>query len=222
MEQKLLSRYELIPTLIDATSFEVVFIKKNGKERIMKCLFESTRYIEQGVMTVFDLVKQQYRSINFKTLSKIIVNDLVYQITFKGKFMLLGNRRKHILEKIQEIIGNDISVLNDWSYDDLLDVYDELEQLNRGYDLEAAQALFEYAYEIGSLDFETITDVIQGNLEFVPAVTMEQMAEMELFSITVPTPDYINTSYINYRFSVEDIQEYYYEASNGVLQIKKV
>lgn len=222
MEQKLLSRYELIPTLIDATSFEVVFIKKNGKERIMKCLFESTRYIEQGVMTVFDLVKQQYRSINFKTLSKIIVNDLVYQITFKGKFMLLGNRREHILEKIQEIIGNDISVLNDWSYDDILDVYDELEQLNRGYDSEAAQALFEYAYEIGSLDFKTITDVIQGNLEFVPAVTMEQMAEMELFSITVPTPDYINTSYIDYRFSVEDIQEYYYEASNGVLQIKKV
>lgn len=222
MEQKLLSRYELIPTLIDATSFEVVFIKKNGKERIMKCLFESTRYIEQGVMTVFDLVKQQYRSINFKTLSKIIVNDLVYQITFKGKFMLLGNRREHILEKIQEIIGNDISVLNDWSYDDLLDVYDELEQLNRGYDLEAAQALFEYAYEVGYIEFATISDIIQGNLEFIPNTTLEQVAKLELFSICIPIPDYINIAYITYQYSVDDIQEYYYEASNGVLQVKKV
>lgn len=222
MEKILLSRYELIPTLIEATSFEVEFIKKNGKERTMKCLFESTRYIEQGVMTVFDLVKQQYRSINFKTLSRIIVDDMVYQITLKGKFMLTGNRKEALLEKIQEIIGNDISVLDDWSYDDLLDVYDELEQLSTPYDLEAVQALFEYFYEVGSIDFKTLTDVIQGNLEFVPAVTMEQMAEMELFSISMPTPDYINTSYIDYRFSVEDLQNYYFEASNGVLHVQKV
>lgn len=222
MEQKLLSRYELIPTLIDATSFEVEFIKKNGKERTMKCLFESTRYIEQGVMTVFDLVKKQYRSINFKTLSKIIVDDMVYQITLKGKFVLTGNRKEALLEKIAEIIGNDISVLNTWSYDDLMDVYDELEQITIPYDLDALKALFEYSYEVGSIDFETITDVIQGNLEFVPAVTIEQMAEMELFSINIPIPEYINDTYIDYKFNADDLLQYYYEASAGVLQIKTV
>jgi len=222
MKSNLISKYELIPTLIVATSFEVVFIKKNGKERVMKCLFESTRYIEQGVMTVFDLIKEQYRSINFKTLRQIIINDLVYQLTIKDKFILVGNRKEQILEDIQEIVDRDISVLSNWDYDDLVDVYDELEQITISYDLEAVRALFEYAYEVGYIGFLMITDVIQGNLEFIPSVTMGQVTSQQLFSICLPAPEYINDTYIDYLFDIEDIQEFYFEASNGVLQIKEV
>ena len=188
----------------------------------MKCLFESTRYIEQGIMTVFDIVKQQYRSINFKTLSKIIINDLVYEITSKGKFMLIGNRKEKILEDIQEIIDGDISVLYGWEYDDLVDVYDELDQITIPYILEAVKALFEYAYEVGYIGFTMVTDVINGDLEFIPAVSIEQVASSQLFSICIPTPDYINNSYIDYQYEPEDLAEYYYEATNGVLQIRKV
>lgn len=220
--KNLISRYELIPTLIQATSFEVVFVKKNGKERTMKCLFESTRYIEQGIMTVFDLVKEQYRSINFKTLSKIIINDFVYQITLKGKFLLVGNRKNALFDEITEIIDRDISVLYSWNYDDLVDVYDELEQITIPYDLEAVRALFEYAYEVGYIGFTMITDVIQGNLEFIPSSTIEEVTSSQLFSICIATPDYINDIYIDYQFSSDEVAEYYFEASNGVLQVKQV
>lgn len=222
--QKLLSRYELIPSLIKATSFEVVFIKKNGKERTMKCLFESTRYIEQGILTVFDLVKQQYRSINFKTLSQIIVEDMVYKIIAKGKFLLLGNRKDRVLENIQEIIGDDISVLNSWTYAELSSLYDELKNITVDYDLEAVKALFEYVYESGSIDFDMnmVIEVIEGDLEFIPSVTLRQVVKMGLSNICIPLPDYINDTYINYDYNIEDILEYYYEASNGVLQVKKV
>ncbi|MCF6340116.1 MAG: hypothetical protein L3J10_05100 [Sulfurimonas sp.] len=222
--KKLLSRYELIPTLIKATSFEVVFIKKNGKERTMKCRFESTRYIEQSILTVYDLVKQQYRSINFKTLSQIIIEDMVYKIISKGKFLLLGNRKDKILENIQEIISDDISVLNSWTYTELLNLYDELKNITVDYDLEAVKALFEYAYETGSIDFDMsmVTDVIEGNLEFIPRVTLKQVLKMGISSLCIPLPDYINDSYINYDYNMEDIIVYYYEASNGVLQVKKV
>jgi hypothetical protein len=220
MDTKLLSRYELIPTLIEATSFEVVFVKKNGKERTMKCLFESTRYIEQGIMTVFDLVKEQYRSINFKTLSQIIVNDWVYQLTLKGKFMLVGNRKQQILDDIQEIVDRDISVLNNWNYDDLVDVYDELEQITISYDLEAVRALFEYAYEVGYIEFSMITDIIQGNLEFIPS-SMREVVLMQLASINIPLPDYAQRYDIEYYYTEEDLLEYYFEASNGLIQIKE-
>jgi hypothetical protein len=219
MEQKLFSRYELIPTLIQASSFEVVFIKQNGQERTMKCLFESTRYIEQGIMTVFDLVKEKYRSINFKTLKQIIINDEVFQPTFKGKFISIGSRKEKLLESIEEIIADDISVLNAWSYEDLLDVHDELEQLGI-YDLEAVRALFQYTYEQGYFGFTMLIDVIQGNLEFILSVTIQDVTSRQLFSAYIPTPDYINTSYLEYQFNIEHISEYYFEASNGVLQVK--
>lgn len=224
MNTQLLSRYELIPTLIKATSFEVVFIKKNGKQRTMKCLFESTRYIEQGILTVFDLVKQQYRSVNFKTLSQIIVDDLVYQATFKGKFMFLCNRKEKLLEEIGDIIGDDISILNSWRYEELSDLQDELEQITQTYDLEAIKALFIYTYETGTTDFdmEMILDVLQGNLEFIPLACLEDAAKYQLFSIALPTPDYVNPSYIDYQFSVEDIEEYYYESPYGLIQTKKL
>jgi len=224
MNKQTISRYELIPTLIKASSFEVVFIKKNGQERIMKCLFESTRYIEQGILTVFDLVKQKYRSINFKTLSQIIVADMIYQLTPKGKLLMIGNRKEILLEEIGEMIGDDISVLASWSYEELLYLHSELEQITVSYDLEALKALFEYAYESGSIDFnmEMIEDVLQGDLEFIPNATMEQVAQMQMFSVCIPTPDYINIEYIDYQYTTQDIEAYYYEASNGVLQVKKV
>ena len=224
MNKQTISRYELIPTLIKASSFEVVFIKKNGQERTMKCLFESTRYIEQGILTVFDLVKQKYRSINFKTLKQIIIADMIYQPTPKGKLLLIGNRKEKLLEKIYEIIDRDIAVLRNWSYDELLFLYDELEQITISYDLEALRALFEYAYESGSVDFnmEMIMNVLQGDLEFIPKVTIEQVAQGQMFSICIETPEYINIEYIDYQYTTQDIEAYYYEASNGVLQVKKI
>jgi len=149
---------------------------------------------------------------------------MIYKLTPKGKLLLIGNRKEKLLEKIYEIVDRDIAVLKNWSYDELLFLYDELEQITISYDLEALRALFEYAYESGSVDFniEMIMNVLQGDLEFIPKVTIEQVAQGQMFSICIETPEYINIEYIDYQYCVEDVQQYYYEASNGVLQVKKV
>jgi len=70
---------EILPELITANEFEATFIKKDNSLRTIKCLFESTRYIDKGVLTVFDLEKGDYRSISLTTLLKVQVKNKVFE-----------------------------------------------------------------------------------------------------------------------------------------------
>lgn len=72
--------YELLPELINSIKFEATFIKKNKEERNMLCKFEATRYLNNEILTVYDLVKCDYRSINMNTLSKVIIDNTAYTL----------------------------------------------------------------------------------------------------------------------------------------------
>lgn len=79
------SWYLILPTIIKADRFKAVFIKKNGEVREINCIFESTLHIQKGVITVFDLEKQDYRSINMKTLEEIVINGVLYTLNTESK-----------------------------------------------------------------------------------------------------------------------------------------
>lgn len=72
--------YELLPELINSIKFEATFIKKNKEERNIVCEFEATRYLNNEILTVYDLEKCDYRSINMNTLSKVIVDNTAYTL----------------------------------------------------------------------------------------------------------------------------------------------
>ena len=68
-----------ISKLVGNTIFSAVFVKKNGDKRKMLCRLGVKRYLKGGVktcdkvelLTVFDLVKREYRTININTLEKL-------------------------------------------------------------------------------------------------------------------------------------------------------
>lgn len=68
--------------------FTVVFTKKNGEMRKMNCRRSVTKYLKGGksttnhkenLMTVFDMVKKQYRSINLETVKSLAVSGQVFE-----------------------------------------------------------------------------------------------------------------------------------------------
>lgn len=74
------SWYELLPQIINSEKFDATFIKKNGEERNIVCEFEATHHIDKNVLTVYDLAKCDYRSINMDTLSKVVIDNTVYTL----------------------------------------------------------------------------------------------------------------------------------------------
>jgi len=71
--------------------FTVEFTKKDGTKRIMNCRtgvkkylsnngkkIQITQPIDNGILRVFDLQKNQHRSINLDTVNRITFNKLTY------------------------------------------------------------------------------------------------------------------------------------------------
>ena len=73
--------------------FSAVFIKKNGETRFINCRTKVSKYVKgvglsfnpqnKGYMTVFDLIKGEYRFINLNTLKELKINGKQYQIKEK-------------------------------------------------------------------------------------------------------------------------------------------
>ena len=71
--------------------FTVDFIKENGEFRTMNCrtgvkkylsnngkTIQITKPIDNGILRVFDLQKNEYRSINLDTVNRITFNKVTY------------------------------------------------------------------------------------------------------------------------------------------------
>lgn len=79
-EKTVKSWYELLPLMIKEKVFEAVFIKKDKTERKIICKFEATNHLEKGVLTVFDIEKNDYRSINLETLKNVVIGNYIYTL----------------------------------------------------------------------------------------------------------------------------------------------
>jgi len=77
--------------LLKGQFFTVEFTKKDGTKRIMNCrtgvkkylsnngkTIQITKPIDNGILRVFDLQKNEYRSINLDTVSRISYNGKTY------------------------------------------------------------------------------------------------------------------------------------------------
>ena len=71
--------------------FSVVFLKKNGELRHMKCRFGVKKHLkggdlsfnplERSLLVVFDMQKKGYRMINLETLMSINMKGVEYNVT---------------------------------------------------------------------------------------------------------------------------------------------
>lgn len=76
--------------LLGSKIFSVVFTKKDGSLREMVCRLGVTKHLKGGVkkydsdalnyLTVFDMQKQEYRTINVNTLKQIKFEGVTYDI----------------------------------------------------------------------------------------------------------------------------------------------
>jgi hypothetical protein len=77
--------------LLKGQFFTVEFTKKDGTKRIMNCrtgvkkylanngkTIKITKPIDNGILRVFDLQKNEYRSINLDTVNRITFNKITY------------------------------------------------------------------------------------------------------------------------------------------------
>lgn len=78
--------------LLKGQFFTVEFTKKDGTKRIMNCRtgvkkylsnngkkIQITKPIDNGILRVFDLQKNEYRSINLDTVNRITFNKITYK-----------------------------------------------------------------------------------------------------------------------------------------------
>jgi hypothetical protein len=70
----------LLPQIIKAKGFNATFFKKDGSLRFMYCKFESTKYLDKGIVTVFDMQKGTFRSLNLYTLQNIQIGNVHYSL----------------------------------------------------------------------------------------------------------------------------------------------
>ena len=208
----------LIYMILNTNNFIATFIKKNGAVRTMDCLFESARYLEKsGVITVFDTQLQNYRSINVNTLQRLSVKNCTYVQIEKNIFEAIKDKNA-LIATIENILGMSMSKMQKaWSYEQLNELYEKLLELDE-YDLNATKAMNEYQ---NGIDLGTISEIEEGYLEFIPNMTLHEVAQTESFSILIPVPEYINSSYADYVLSEEDLEEYYAQTSFGVIQIQR-
>jgi hypothetical protein len=89
--------FETIKKLVsDGRVFSVDFIKKDGTLRSMLCRTGVTKHLQGGekkydtdsleYLTVFDMQKQGYRTINTKTIVKMKVDGIIYNLE-KGEIV---------------------------------------------------------------------------------------------------------------------------------------
>ena len=87
-----INRTKLI-TLINDTKggfFTVVFFKKDGSMRTMTCRKGVKAYLKGGVnkvvkpanayVTVFEMSKKEYRTINLETITEVHFNKTIYRV----------------------------------------------------------------------------------------------------------------------------------------------
>ncbi|MBU1216428.1 hypothetical protein KJ870_00640 [bacterium] len=209
---------ELVPQMIMAEYFEVEFIKKDSTTRSMICEFESTQYIDKSIITVVDLEIDEYRTVNLKTINKIIIDGCVYKKLSNGQIIFDGYTKEYILDEMAGL-GIEVDIIEHWSINELLCLYNEIIDLNDEL-LTSVKAVLEFVDVENMININIIMDVISKKLEFIPNRSMEEVLEQELYGIHIPI-GYINISYYDdFKPSLADIQEYYFESSYGVLQIK--
>ena len=88
---KKLNRIRVASKIAEAEGqYEVVFVKKNGELRKMKCLQGVEHNLkgfpnkvvkeENSYLSTFDTVKKAYRTINLATMKTLIVNGEEYEV----------------------------------------------------------------------------------------------------------------------------------------------
>ena len=90
---KKIKRRETINLLKDNENliFSVVFLKKNGELRRMTCMLGVKKHLKGGTLSynpgernnliVFDMQKEDYRTINLDTLMSISMKGVEYNVT---------------------------------------------------------------------------------------------------------------------------------------------
>ena len=76
---ELLLTKNLIRKFVGSTFFSVEFTKKNGEKRKMLCRLDVKKHLKGGaklydkdnLMTVFDVLKREYRTINLSTVNSL-------------------------------------------------------------------------------------------------------------------------------------------------------
>jgi len=187
----------------------------------MAAIFETAKHLEQGIITVFDIDIKKYRSINIYTLESISIENITYTKYDKNNFEYISiDYKKNLITSIEVILEAQLSIFQKaWSVEQLIELYEKLLELDT-IEIEVAKAIFEYE---NGIDCQAISDIQADNLEFFSNITLEDLANFESYSLLIPPPENINISYIpDYKPTADDLSEYYYEASNGVVQMRGV
>ena len=81
---------DIISDIDNTRMFSVTFVKKNGDLREMNCMLGVKKHLrggqqsydpaEHNLLTVFDLVKKDYRNINFTQLVGAKIDGEVYHV----------------------------------------------------------------------------------------------------------------------------------------------
>jgi hypothetical protein len=86
-----IKRKDLMETIkaTEGKKITIVFIKKDGTVRIMKCVYgirkEDSKGMNydaeaKGLISVFDIEKQEYRVVPIATTRKLVIEDKVFNI----------------------------------------------------------------------------------------------------------------------------------------------
>lgn len=212
------SANELLPLIITGGRFEATFEKKNGDCRTLDAVFESTRHIDKGIVTVFDFVKNGYRSLNLETLLSLSVNNSLFERTEEGTFIQTILDKELVIRKIERVIDMPMPYLSKWTPMEVYELHLGLENIYVP-ELDAIRA---YEESESYIDNEIISMILCGELKFYESMTLEQLAASESFDIPIPIPEHIDISYGNYSYQASDLEPYFAETSYGVIQIKQV
>lgn len=81
---------QTLKEMVGAKIFSVIFQKKDGTLREMVCRLGVTKHLKGGelgynpadfnYLTVFDMQKQEYRTINVNTLKRIKLDGVTYDL----------------------------------------------------------------------------------------------------------------------------------------------
>ncbi len=218
MSEIINNSYELLPLLINAEYFEVEFTKKDGESRTMICEFKSTRHIKSGIMTVLDIEIDKYRSINFDTIDKLIVDNTIYNRLNKS-FVVIGKKATYLIEKIEEILDNVVIILYSLDRKVIESIYEVITGLDSNQK-EAVNSVFSYFEVEDCFSYQILLDVISDKLEFISSVSLKEITKNKLYRINIPL-DYIDISYNeDYKPNIQEVSAFYFESDNGVLQIQ--
>ena len=120
---------------------------------------------------------------------------------------------------MEEILHETIMILYSLDRKIIECIYEEIIQLEKSQ-LVAINALFSYFETEESFSYQTLLDVISDKLEFIPDMTLEEVAQSECYVISIPS-NHLNISYYkDYKPTAQELSVYYFESNFGVLQIE--